>query len=106
MLCGCGEERSGEQAGAAKEAARSSSGTSRPDSAEKISTKKARQIQDEQERIARAVQTAPAMTRTYKHPLGPFFLYPDGWTLRTSQNGLMLLPPKPLKIAGVRVRSP
>ena len=51
-------------------------------------------LQEAMVRAERETQAVPALSQTYKHPLGFFFNYPESWKLNpASEDALLLVPP-------------
>lgn len=53
----------------------------------------AKKLAEQAAATANALSSAPAFTKTYKHPSGVYFLYPDGWTAQpVLDTGVSLTP--------------
>ena len=74
--------------------------------AEKVDAAVARELEQKQEQAAASLKGAATFSRTYKHPGGAFFMYPDGWKVQEAGDGSVSLePPQVAKVGGERAEA-
>jgi len=66
------------------------------DDAQQVDADVARELEKQQEQAAAALKDAVSFSRTYKHPGGAFFMYPDGWKVRDAGDGSVAIEPPEL----------
>ncbi|HEB52756.1 MAG TPA: hypothetical protein ENI87_05835 [bacterium] len=68
---------------------------------ERVDAEVARAKQQQQSQAAAELQAAATFTRSFKHPSGLYFMYPDGWSVKdTGDGGVAIVPPDAATIDG------